>query len=248
MLSYLNSYMPLRYQVDDAQNLIVKHCLEADYEWLLLWEHDVCPMPDFTVRLDRYMSDERTPIVSGLYFTRGWPSDPLVYRGRGTGAYRNWQMGDLVYADGVPTGLLLVHHAVLREMWKDSEEYQVRGVTTRRVFETPRRAWYDPASGQYNTVSGTSDLEWCKRVIEGDYLRKAGWGAYVDNLPDKRFPFLVDTNLYARHINPDGTVFPTHNPYVTPSVPLATAAQDEDEPLPLGVAVAEVIDSEERLA
>lgn len=208
MLSAMNSYMPLRYQVADAQNLIVKHFIEADYEWLLLWEHDCCPLPDFIQRLDYYMSEAKTPIVSGLYYTRSRPSDPLIYRGRGTGAYRDWQLGDKVYCDGVPTGLLLIHRAVLKLMWDESPEYAIRGTTTRRVFETPRNSWHDPESGQYNSISGTSDLYWSERVIREDVLRRSGWGDYVDGLPDPRFPLLVDTNLFARHINPNGESFP----------------------------------------
>lgn len=208
MLSAMNSYMPVRYQVADAQNLIVKHALEADYEWILLWEHDVCPAPDFLQRLDYYMSEARTPIVSGLYYTRSRPSDPLVYRGRGTGAYRDWKQGDKIFCDGVPTGLLLIHRAVLKTMWDESPEYAIRNVTTRRVFETPRNAWYDPQSGQYNSMSGTSDLFWCERVLKEDVLRRSGWGDYVDSLEDPRFPFLLDTALSAIHINPNGEQFP----------------------------------------
>ena len=75
------------------------------------------------------------PVVSGLYFTRGYPSEPLVYRGRGNGYYGDWRIGDKVWADGVPTGCLLIHCSILRAMWKDSEEYQVSGQTLRRVFE-----------------------------------------------------------------------------------------------------------------
>src|SRR5678816_3335038 len=92
------------------------------------------------------MSDAKTPVVSGLYFTRSRPSDPLIYRGRGTGAFRDFQIGDKVYCDGVPTGLLLIHRAVLQVMWDDSPKYRIRDQVTRRVFETPRNAWADPES------------------------------------------------------------------------------------------------------
>src|SRR3990172_4521076 len=70
MLQYLDSYMPLRYQVDDAQNLAVKEFIEKDFEWLLLWEHDVCPPPDACIRLDEHIRNATSPILSGLYYTR----------------------------------------------------------------------------------------------------------------------------------------------------------------------------------
>lgn len=208
MLHYLDSYMPLRYQVDDAQNLIVKECIEKDFQWLLLWEHDVLPPPDACFRIDKYMSKGDIPVVSGLYYTRNRPSEPLVYRGRGTGTYTNWKHGDLVWCDGIPTGFLLIHRSILQAMWDESPEYMVRAQVTRRVFETPRKMWFDPQTNQFSAVSGTSDLAWCTRVMEGDYFHKAGWGEFLENLDDPKNPFLVDTSLFCKHINPDGQIFP----------------------------------------
>lgn len=204
MYQYMNAYFPLRYQVADAQNLIVKAAIEGDFEWLLLWEHDNLAPPDALIRFNKYMRDEKVPIVSGLYYTRSRPSEPLIYRGRGTSFYDKWQMGDLVWCDGVPTGMLLIHCGILREMWKESEEYQIGDQFTRRVFNTPRNLWHDPESDMFNMQVGTSDLDWCTRVIEGDYFCKAGWHDYAD----KKYPFLVDTNIFCKHINPDGEQFP----------------------------------------
>lgn len=212
MWEFLNGYMPYRYQVDDAQNLIVKYALEKDFQWLLLWEHDNVPMPDALIRLNEYIINASAPVVSGLYYTRGEPSEPLVFRGRGTGSYRDFKMGERVYVDGIPTGFVLIHCGLLRAMWDDSEEYEVKGQRTRRVFNTPRHTWFDPEQQAWNTQQGTSDLEWSTRVIQGDYLRKAGWGKYVDNLPDQRYPFIVDTELFTWHIQPDGTKYPFQLP------------------------------------
>jgi hypothetical protein len=203
-VEWMTPYYPYRYQVADAQNLIVKQAIEGDFEWLLLWEHDVIPLPDAILRLNNYIAEEKVPVVSGLYYTRSRPSDPLIFRGRGTYVYKKWEQGDLVWCDGVPTGLLLIHMGIIREMWKDSPEYRVKDQITRRVFETPRGFWYDPESNQYNSLSGTSDLHWCSKVMEGKYFEKAGW----KEIGRKRFPFLVDTNLFCKHMNLDGESFP----------------------------------------
>jgi len=204
MTEFMNSYIPLRYQVDDAQNMIVKHMLEGDFEWLLLIEHDTCPPPDAFIRFNQYMREEKVPVVSGLYYTRSRPSEPLVYRGRGTGAYTDFKIGDPVWCDGVPTGCLLIHSAILREMWKGSPEYALHGTITRRVFDTPRLIFTDPTTGNSFSQSGTSDLAWCTRVMLGKYFEKAGWKKYQE----MEYPFLVDTNIFCRHINPDGELFP----------------------------------------
>lgn len=210
MREYLNGYYPLRYQVDDAQNLIVRACLEGDFEWLFLLEHDVL-MPDNTfMLLNQYMRDVKIPVVSGLYYTRSRPSEPLIFRGRGTGAFVDFKLGDLVWCDGVPTGALLIHHSILRAMWDDSPEYIVtsRGAPqiTRRVFNTPRNLWIDPETKAHNATSGTSDLDWCTRIMDGGYFEKAGWS--LDFCPDPANPFLVDTRIFCKHINSDGEQFP----------------------------------------
>ena len=197
-------YMPLRYQVADAQNLIVAEAIRLDMEWLFLLEHDVVLPPGAFFRLNHWMNETPAPVVSGLYFSRAYPSEPMVFRGRGTGVFTDWRLGDAVAVDGVPTGCLLVHMGLIRTMWEDSAPYTVRGLQTRRVFETPRTSWSDPETGLTNMAVGTSDLEWCRRVIEGDYLRKSGWTDYAG----REYPFIVDTGLFCRHINPDGTQYP----------------------------------------
>jgi hypothetical protein len=204
MLQYLNAYIPLRYQVDDAQNLIMKAAVEGDFEWVLLVEHDTILPPDAMLKFNEYMRAEDTPVISGLYYTRSRPSEPLLYRGRGTSFYTNWKMGDKVWVDGVPTGCLLIHVGLIRAMWDEAEEYTIANQVTRRIFRTPRDAWASPDDEKFNTLSGTSDLQWCTDVMKGDYFKKAGWKDYAR----KKYPFLVDTNIFCRHINPDGEQFP----------------------------------------
>jgi len=204
MIQYMSSYVPIHYLIDDAQNMIVKEVIEKDFEWLFLLEHDVILPPDAFLRLNEYIREGKYPIVSGLYYTKSIPAEPMVYRGRGNSFYTNWKLGDKVWADGVPTGCLLIHHSILKEMWEDSPEYNVRGTITRRVFNTPREAWFDPNTGQYNSTTGTSDLDWCTRVIQGKYLAKAGW----PELQKKKYPFLIDTSIFCRQIDDNGVQYP----------------------------------------
>lgn len=200
----MSSYIPLRYSVADAQNLIVKQAIEKDFQWLLLIEHDTAPPEDAFVRFNNWMQREDVPVVSGLYYTRSQPSEPLVFRGRGNGVYDKWKLGDRVWCDGVPTGMLLISVKLLKAMWADSPEYVVNNIKTRRVFETPVKQWFNEEEGRYNTITGTSDLDWCTKVIEGGYFKKAGW----PDIQNKKYPFLVDTRIACCHISSDGTQYP----------------------------------------
>ena len=210
MTEYMSSYIPLRYTVHDAQNLIVKVAIEEKFEWLLLIEHDTMPPPDALQRFTEYMDKGDLPMVSGLYFTRSVPPEPMVYRGRGNHYFRKWKLRDRVWVDGLPTGMLLVNVKLLKAVWDDSPEYKVANghQVTRRVFDTLSQSWFNEQTGQNETLMSTSDLNFCTTVINGDYLTKAGW----PELAKKKYPFLIDTNIYCRHINPDGTQFPIEFP------------------------------------
>jgi hypothetical protein len=204
VMETMGGYVPLGFLVADAQNLIVRHAVEGNFEWLLLYEDDVLPPADAFIRLNQYMLDAEIPVVSGLYHAKSRPTEPLVFRGRGNGVFTKWKQGDLVWADGVPTGFLLIHMSILREMWPDCEPYKVKGVDTRRMFNFPRDLFHDPETGHYRSLMGTSDLDWCTRVIEGGYFKKAGW----PNFQRRKYPFLVDTQISCYHIAPNGELFP----------------------------------------
>jgi len=210
MIQYMNGYVPLRYTVHDAQNLAVKAAIEGGFQWLMFIEHDTMPPADSFIRFTEYMDKGDIPVVSGLYFTRSVPPEPMVYRGRGNHYYRNWKLEDKVWVDGVPTGLLLIHCRLLKAIYDDSPEYNILHTdgSARRVFDSPAQQWFNEETGANETLIGTSDLDFCGRIIKGNYLEKAGFPLVAK----KRYPFLIDTNIYAKHINPDGTQFPIEFP------------------------------------
>lgn len=207
MIQYLSSYIPLRYTVADAQNLAVHEAIQKGFEWLLFIEHDTMPPADALLRFTEYMDRGEIPVVSGLYFTRSVPPEPMVYRGRGNHYFRDWKLGDLVWVDGVPTGMLLINTELLKTVSADSPEYRTPdGNVIKRVFETPSRTWFNEVNGAQETLIGTSDLDFCNKVMKGGHLKK--WPAVAK----KKYPFLIDTNIYCRHIDQDGTQFPIEFP------------------------------------
>lgn len=203
MIQYLSSFIPIRYTVADAQNLAVQEAITRGFEYLLFIEHDTMPPADALLQFTNYMDKGDIPIVSGLYFTRSTPPEPMVYRGRGNHYYRDWKLGDKVWVDGVPTGMLLMSVKLLQKVYDDSAEYRTgSGQITRRVFETPMKTWFNEESGAQETLVGTSDLDFCNRVIKGGYLKD--W----PKVAKKEFPFLIDTSIFCRHIESDGTQYP----------------------------------------
>lgn len=203
-LQWLNPVAPLEYIVSDAQNLIVRSAIEQDAEWLFLLEQDNILAPNTFWRLNEYMRKATIPVISGLYFTKSNPPEPMIYRGAGNSYYDKWKMGDKVWASGVPTGHLLIHMSLLRAMWNESAEYKIGDQVTRKVFSEPSKVWFNPEKGRMESQSGTSDLAWCHRVITEKWFEKAGWPKYQK----MQYPFLVDTNMFSPHIDNSGRQWP----------------------------------------
>lgn len=205
---FMSTLMPMAYQIADAENLIAKTVVEQNYEWLLFVEDDNILPPDTFRKLNEYMMSGKYPVVGGLYFTKSVPPEPMIYRGRGTGYFDKWKFGDKVMCDGLPFGCTLIHGNIIREIWKDSPEYNVNGQITRRVFDAPNDGWRDPETGRYLSKAGTSDLAFFTKVIEGGYLEKAGFPEHQK----MKYPFLVDTTIFVRHIDKNGVQYPLDIP------------------------------------
>lgn len=207
-MQFLHTYAPIEYLVADAQNLIVKACLEQDMEWLLLIEHDNILPPGAFIAINEYMNSGEVPVVSGLYFTKSNPPEPMVYRGRGNSFFKDWKLGEKVWVDGCPAGFLLIHASILKALWNESPEYMVNDQKVRRVFRTPEKQWQDPETHATYSETGTSDLEFCSRLMKEGIFEKAGWPEYQK----KEFPVLIDTGIFLKHITQDGTQYPLQDP------------------------------------
>ena len=203
IIQWMNNYVPVEYLLPDAENLIAKAVIEGNYEWLLMIEEDNILPQDAFLKINDYIREGDVPVVSGLYFTKSVPPEPILYRGRGTGSYQNFKIGDKVWVDGIPFGFCLIHSSIIKALWDESPEYQVGPHTTRRVFEAPDRATIDE-NGMFASISGTTDLNFCSKIIDNNIFEKAGWPEYQM----MEYPFLVDTNIFLNHIDQQGRMFP----------------------------------------
>jgi len=191
-------YTAMGYSIDDAYNMIARQALIEGVDWVLIIEDDVLLPMDCFVRMAQYMDAADTPVVSGLYYTKATPAEPLIFRGRGNGVFRDWEQGERVWCDGLPMGCLLVHTSILAHMADTSEEYRVpTGEKVKRIFHTPRSIEVDPVTGVYQRQEGTQDLWWCDRLINEGVFAETGW----DEIAEREYPLLVDTQIFCRHID-----------------------------------------------
>lgn len=205
----IGCFVPMNYLVADAQNLGCEELIACGAEWLLLWEDDVLPPRDAFLQLNKYIVKAGIPIVSGLCFTKGSCSEPMLYRCLGTGSFRDFKIGDNVWTLSVPTGFLLIHSSIIKLMWKESEDYETLGKRrARRVFATSTELSFDPVTHECTSSRGTSDRLWCERVIKEKVLARAGF----PKIGRRKYPFLCDTNIFCRHIAiSTGKIYPTED-------------------------------------
>jgi len=171
----LSTYVPLEYQLPDAENLMAKRVVEGNYEWFLSHEQDNILPPNTYLRLNEYMIEGKIPIISGLYYTKSQPAEPIVYRGRGNGSFQDFKIGDKIWADGIPMGLTIIHGSIIRALWNESEEYMVGNEMTRKVFELPNYNFNNTGfdnqekegEDRFSYTRGTTDLNFC---LTGDTL------------------------------------------------------------------------------
>lgn len=202
---------PLGYAVPEARNIVVDRFIKEGFEWLFFLDHDVILPPTGFVKIGELIRQygKKYPVMCGLYFAKCDPPEPLIYRGRGNGHFTGWKLGDHVMVDGIPMGCTLIHRSIMKVMWDDAPEYEVKGIgTIKRVFDNPAGIFFDPETGAPHGFSGTEDLAWCNRVITGKYLEKSGW----KSLAKERYPFLCDTGFFCFHITNDGQRYPLYVP------------------------------------
>lgn len=193
-----SEFTAIGYSIDDAYNMITKKALDLGVKWLVVIEDDVLIPPNFMLMMSEHIDQGDVPIVSGLYYTKSEPAQPLIFRGRGNGAFHDWDLGDRVWCDGFGMGALLIHTSILKYFWDNlAEPYKTHdGLDLKRVFETPRKVFYDPEAGGVQRFEGTQDLYFYDRLMENDVLAKTGW----EKVAEKKYPLLCDTKIFCRHI------------------------------------------------
>jgi hypothetical protein len=204
MIQFVDQWSPLNHTVADARNIIATAAVEKEFEWVFFIDHDTILPQGTILKLNERMIEGKVPVWSGLYFTKSVPAEPLVYRELGRGYYPDWKLGEDVEVIAVPMGCTMINVKLLKVMYDEAETYNLNGMHVKRIFETPAKMYYDVDTLSYGTQTGTEDIDWCNKVIKNRVFEKAGFPEYQE----KEYPFLVDTSIFCKHIDPTGRQYP----------------------------------------
>lgn len=99
---------------DHARNVACESVIAQGYKWLFFLDDDVIPPDNVIDQLARHNLD----IVSGLYYRRHTGLEPVMLRNvQGGRQYiTDFQPGQMVEADYVGAGCLLIHRRVLEKI------------------------------------------------------------------------------------------------------------------------------------
>ena len=157
-------FCPKGEEIGVARNMIAEKALQmadspSGLDYVLMMDDDVLPPPDGLLRLQTTMERNRLDIVSGLYYLKGDPPCPMMWRPAHMGWMvegDEWKFGEVVEVGGTGCGFTLFRPDVFRRVEKP-------------WFKTGD---WDPDAGGFNVH--TEDTWFYGRA------RAAGYRVFVD--------------------------------------------------------------------
>jgi len=95
--------------IAEARNELMQGAVENRCEFLFFLGDDVLPQADAIMRLlQRMWENPDTHLVTGMYWTKQWPTQPYIWRGIQRGPYLDWKHGEYLEVDYAGCDCLLV--------------------------------------------------------------------------------------------------------------------------------------------
>lgn len=146
-------YSPDSLEVGEARNKIVEDALRDGVDYLFFLDYDVIPPQQALIKL----LSLKVPIAAGVYHLKQVPPQPLIQIEGWPKAFEEYDLGDLVKADGVGMGCTLIHMD---------------------VFKKIERPWFKTSPGYSKNMTPvpgmTEDIYFCNKA------RAAGYEIIVD--------------------------------------------------------------------
>lgn len=95
--------------IAEARNELMKEAVEQGCDFIFFLGDDVLAMPDtVTALLQRLWDHEDIAMVTGMYWTKSWPTQPYIWRGIQRGPYMDWKHGEFFEVDYAGCDCLLI--------------------------------------------------------------------------------------------------------------------------------------------
>lgn len=95
--------------IAEARNELMKEAINNNCDFIFFLADDVIPMPNtLNGLLQRMQDNEDIAMVSGMYWTKMWPTSPYIWRGIQRGPYLDWKHGEFFPVDYAGCDCLLI--------------------------------------------------------------------------------------------------------------------------------------------
>lgn len=95
--------------IAEARNQLMQQAVASGAEFLFMLGDDVmCPGNMLTSMLTRMRNDPGLHLLTGVYWTKEWPTSPYLWRGMQKGPYLDWKAGELVQVDYAGCDALMI--------------------------------------------------------------------------------------------------------------------------------------------
>jgi len=132
-------------EVGKARNELVQKALKLDTEYLIFIDDDVIIPPNTITKLIN-IADQGKDIVAGVYYSKQIPPEPLIFKGRGTGSFKNWKIGEIINdVDGIGMGLTLLKTAIFKKIkkpWFKTIESSRKSTRNEKLFYSVDESLY----------------------------------------------------------------------------------------------------------
>lgn len=182
------------YEVGDARNILVQEAINIGAKYLFMVDEDVIG-PSHGIRQLFYQMENHPEwtVASGLYATKTFPPEPLVFKEWGMGPDWGWKLGDLIKVKSTGNGFNLYRVDDLVNM-KLPETYVVRNPWNGAAMET--RRWFK--TGKEYIVDKTG-------VIALEAHTEDSW--FYSMCERENLQVWVDTSVMCSHYDKVGKLF-----------------------------------------
>lgn len=95
--------------IAEARNEIMQAAFDEKADFLFMLGDDVlCPADTIIKMLQRMWDDPGLNLLTGVYWTKGWPTQPYIWRGVQRGPYQDWKYGEFFEVDYAGCDCLLI--------------------------------------------------------------------------------------------------------------------------------------------
>ena len=99
-------------EIANARNIIVKKAMEAKADYVFFLGDDVICPPNTVIQL----LSRNVDIVTGIYWTKGYPTRPYIWKGLQRGEYLDWKAGEFFEIDFTGVDCTLIRLDVFRNI------------------------------------------------------------------------------------------------------------------------------------